>query len=165
MECGGHVDRRPAQVRSTTDDAAAWWRRVAAWRRNAGMRVSLLRCCVPPTLLFAGRDTHLAGAPPLAILSQIRTSSTSPIYRMAEGAGGLACPFQELWMMSARSFLTVGSLIAVAAVMQANAPAEAQVAVFDPANYGALNLSRRQSAGDADDFINKSGGAFEPISA
>jgi len=68
-------------------------------------------------------------------------------------------------MMSARSFLTVGSLIAVAAVLQANAPAEAQVAVFDPANYGALNLSRRQSAGDADDFINKSGGAFEPISA
>jgi hypothetical protein len=39
----------------------------------------LLRCGVPPTLLFAGRDTHLAGAPPLVILS-VRTSSTRPIY-------------------------------------------------------------------------------------
>jgi V8-like Glu-specific endopeptidase len=64
-----------------------------------------------------------------------------------------------------RSFLTVGSLIAVAAVMQANAPAAAQVALFDPGNYGAANLARRQSASDADDFITKSGGAFEPISA
>jgi hypothetical protein len=64
-----------------------------------------------------------------------------------------------------RSFHTAGSLIAAAAVMAANAPAVAQVARFDPSDYGQANLLRRQSASDAGDFIARSGGAFEPIRA
>jgi Trypsin-like peptidase domain len=62
-----------------------------------------------------------------------------------------------------RSLLAMCSVIAAAAVMQANAPAQAQVAMFDADNYGNANLLRRQSASDADAFISQSGGAFEPI--
>jgi V8-like Glu-specific endopeptidase len=62
-----------------------------------------------------------------------------------------------------RSLLAMCSVIAAAAVMQANAPAQAQVAMFDADNYGNANLLRRQSASDTDAFIAQSGGAFEPI--
>jgi V8-like Glu-specific endopeptidase len=62
-----------------------------------------------------------------------------------------------------RSLLAMCSVIAAATVMQANAPAQAQVATFDADNYGNANLLRRQSASDADAFISQSGGAFEPI--
>jgi V8-like Glu-specific endopeptidase len=65
-----------------------------------------------------------------------------------------------------RSFLTMSSLIAVAAVMQVHAPAQAQVAKFDPRDYGTANLVPRQSTADASTFIAaQSGGAFEPIGA
>ncbi len=64
-----------------------------------------------------------------------------------------------------RSFLAISGLIAAAAVMQANTPAQAQIALFDAHQFGVANPSTRQSVGDADDFIAKSGGAFEPIRA
>jgi V8-like Glu-specific endopeptidase len=65
-----------------------------------------------------------------------------------------------------RSFLAISSLIAVAAVMQVHAPAQAQVAMFDPRDYGTANLVPRQSTADSNTFIAaQSGGAFEPIGA
>jgi V8-like Glu-specific endopeptidase len=65
-----------------------------------------------------------------------------------------------------RSFLAISSLIAVAAVMQAHAPAQAQVAKFDIRDYGTANLVPRQSTADSNTFIaGQSGGAFEPIGA
>src|SRR5579871_3763215 len=65
-----------------------------------------------------------------------------------------------------RSFLAMSSLIAVAAVMQVHAPAQAQVAKFDPRDYGTANLVPGQSTADASTFIAaQSGGAFEPIGA
>ena len=60
-----------------------------------------------------------------------------------------------------RSFLAISSLIAVAAVMQAHAPAQAQVARFDPKDYGTANLVPRQSTADSNTFIAaQSGGAL-----
>jgi V8-like Glu-specific endopeptidase len=65
-----------------------------------------------------------------------------------------------------RSFLAISRLIAVAAAMQVYTPAQAQVAMFDPKDYGTANLVPRQSTADASTFIAaQSGGAFEPIGA
>jgi V8-like Glu-specific endopeptidase len=64
-----------------------------------------------------------------------------------------------------RSFLAAGSLGAAAGIMLAGAPAHAQVAFFDVRQFGVADLAARQSVVDADDFIAKSGGAFEPIRA
>jgi V8-like Glu-specific endopeptidase len=63
-----------------------------------------------------------------------------------------------------RSILAAGSLVA-AGIMQPAAPVQAQVAFFDVPQFGAADIAARQSLSDADNFIAKSGGAFEPIRA
>lgn len=56
------------------------------------------------------------------------------------------------------------SLAALAALALAAGPAAAQVAAFDPEEYGSAQLVVRQNVGDAARFIAASeGGAFEPI--
>ncbi|MBO0752099.1 MAG: trypsin-like peptidase domain-containing protein [Bradyrhizobiaceae bacterium] len=62
-----------------------------------------------------------------------------------------------------RSFVAASSLLAVAGVTPASV--QAQVAFFDARQFGSANLAARQSVSDADDFIARSGGAFEPIRA
>jgi V8-like Glu-specific endopeptidase len=63
-----------------------------------------------------------------------------------------------------RSFLlSMGGLIAAAV---APAPVHAQgVFSFNPRDYGAVDLPRRQSTGDASSVVAAQGGAFEPIRA
>jgi V8-like Glu-specific endopeptidase len=71
---------------------------------------------------------------------------------------------KQKMLLLKRSFLAISSLIAVAAGM--HTPAQAQVAMFDPRDYGTANLVPRQSTADANTFIaGQSGGAFEPIGA
>ncbi|MFD1333808.1 trypsin-like serine peptidase, partial [Methylopila musalis] len=60
---------------------------------------------------------------------------------------------------------TVGPVVAALLAAAAfHAPAHAQVAGFDPADYGRAQLPERQSTGDAARFIEGNRGAFEPIS-
>ena len=56
------------------------------------------------------------------------------------------------------------SLLATVATLAFALPASAQIAAFEPSDYGKANLSVRQNTGDAAAFIAASeGGAFEPL--
>jgi hypothetical protein len=67
-------------------------------------------------------------------------------------------------MKTANSLRRCGCAALALAVLSSSGPSVAQIAGFNPADYGKAQLPLRQSVGDAADFVASNKGAFEPVS-